>query len=123
MTEQGMETHTFKSMETIFSEGDPGDAAYIIASGSVEICKGSERGGELVLALRKQGSMIGEMALIDQAPRMATARAIGPTTLIVIPAMAIDKLLAKTDIVVRTIISTLIERLRIECKKNVTNTL
>lgn len=58
----------------VFKEGDVGDFAYVLVSGSVEICKLS--GGELLpLHELTPGALFGEMALIDKAPRSASARA------------------------------------------------
>jgi len=89
----------------------------------VEISKGSGHGASLMLATVKPGEMFGEMALIDSAPRMATAMAVGRTRVIVIPKAAFGKLLGKTDVVIRTILTTLMERLRQQTQRNIKNTL
>lgn len=60
----------FAPGEAIFSEGDKGDKMYVIRSGEVEV----ERDGKIVETL-SSGGIFGEMALIDGAPRAATARA------------------------------------------------
>ena len=60
--------------ERLFAEGEPGDRAFVIRSGEVEISKGSA-GRDVLLAVRTTGDVIGEMALIEDAPRMATATA------------------------------------------------
>lgn len=67
--------------------------------------------------------MFGEMALIDASPRMATATAIGKTRVVIIPKAAFGKLLGKTDVVIRTILTTLMERLRDQTKRSIGNTL
>jgi CRP-like cAMP-binding protein len=56
----------------IFSEGDAAAEMYIVRAGSVELRKG----GQLIETL-EAGAIVGEMALIDPAPRSATAVA-GP---------------------------------------------
>lgn len=58
--------------ETIFSEGDRAKALYIVMSGSVKIVKKSATGDKL-LARLTQGSYFGELALISESPRFATA--------------------------------------------------
>jgi CRP-like cAMP-binding protein len=63
---------TFRAGETIFRAGDPGDVAYFIQSGRVEIAGAQRR----VLGTVGENTVIGEMALIDPAPRMASATAI-----------------------------------------------
>lgn len=67
----------------IFSEGEAGDEAFIIESGDVEIFR-TERGKEIQLGIVGKGSLIGEMALIDDQPRMATARAVNQAVVIAI---------------------------------------
>ncbi len=56
--------------DTIFNEGDPGDAAYVVTEGEVELSLDG-RPLETVGA----GGIFGEMALIDRQARSATARA------------------------------------------------
>lgn len=60
--------------DELFTEGSYGSFAYIIVSGEIEIYTKSGD-GEVRLALRKTGEIIGEMSLLDGAPRMASARA------------------------------------------------
>jgi CRP-like cAMP-binding protein len=61
---------SFKEGDLIFATGDKGDKMYVVRSGEVEI----ERDGK-VLETVTAGGIFGEMALIDGAPRAATARA------------------------------------------------
>ena len=65
----GFPPATYSSGETIFAAGDKGDKMYVIRSGDVEI----ERDGKIVEKLGP-GGIFGEMALIDGAPRAATAK-------------------------------------------------
>ena len=60
--------------ETIFHEGDPGKALFVVLTGSVTICRGFNEGEEL-LAQLSAGGYFGELALIDDQPRFASARA------------------------------------------------
>lgn len=62
--------------EYLFHEGEPGDALYIIREGSVEIRKKGIDDSEQVIASLGQFSMIGEMSLITDAPRNASAVAV-----------------------------------------------
>jgi len=68
----------------LFKEGTPGDAFYIILRGAVRITKVLPGTGEEVLAVLPAGSTCGEMALIDEYPRSATAVADRRATLLVI---------------------------------------
>jgi CRP/FNR family cyclic AMP-dependent transcriptional regulator len=56
--------------KVIFREGDPGDAVYVVLGGRVEL----RVNGQLVETV-EPGGVLGEMALIEQAPRVATATA------------------------------------------------
>lgn len=56
--------------KVIFSEGDPGDVLYVVLGGKVEL----RANGELLETV-EPGGVLGEMALIEQAPRVATATA------------------------------------------------
>ncbi len=62
----------FPKDTVIFREGDPGDHMYILLSGEVRIVK-SIRGAEVVLAIMEKGDFFGEMALLENVPRSATA--------------------------------------------------
>lgn len=69
---------SFKKGETIFTRGDPGDEAYLIVAGTVELTV-SNGDARRVLATISRGDIFGEMALIQNAPRMATAKAMEKT--------------------------------------------
>ena len=59
--------------ETLFVEGSRGDRAYVIQDGELEILKAvGDR--QVLVAVRRAGEVIGEMALIEDAPRGATVR-------------------------------------------------
>lgn len=58
---------------TIFKQGEAGDAFYIIISGKVKISKRDENNDEKTLNILKEGEFFGEMALLEEAPRMASA--------------------------------------------------
>jgi len=59
----------------VFSEGTQGDKVYLILSGSIRISRNVPGMGEEALAVLRAGTYFGEMALIDDFPRSADARA------------------------------------------------
>jgi len=59
--------------EVIFKEGEVGDTFYMVLEGRIRISKGITGGGEEALAILDKGSYFGEMALIDEFPRSASA--------------------------------------------------
>ena len=72
----------YDSGEIIFSEGQVGKALYIVMSGSVSILKKCDS-GEKVLARLVPGSYFGELALVSESPRFATAIAEDKTRLLI----------------------------------------
>jgi CRP-like cAMP-binding protein len=73
----GVPARDFKAGDVIFRQGDPAQELFIIQSGEVEI-----RLGNRVLERLPQYSIFGEMALIDNATRSATAIAAGDAKLV-----------------------------------------
>lgn len=70
------QSRTFRAGETIFSAGDPGDGFYVIESGRVQIIATVAATEPRVLATIAEGDFFGEMAVLDDAPRSATAKAL-----------------------------------------------
>ncbi len=75
----------FRRHEVLFHKDDPGNSLYILISGSVKVCLRSEDGREVILTLLGPGDYVGELALIDGAPRSADALAIDPTETLMLP--------------------------------------
>jgi len=76
-----MEVVRLQDGEVLFERGAPGDAFYIIESGHVRIFTYDEEGRELTLNTLQPGEAFGELALVDERPRSASAAAVGSTTL------------------------------------------
>lgn len=66
--------------EIIIEENSKAEMFFIIYKGKIEILKKFEDGEEVVLGVYSDGEFFGEMAILDEGPRSATARAIEPTT-------------------------------------------
>jgi len=64
---------SYKTGATVFSEGEPGEKFYLILEGAVRISRFVPGMGEEALAVVRAGNYFGEMSLIDEAPRSATA--------------------------------------------------
>ena len=87
---------TFTAGMEIFKEGDAGDALYVVASGRVQISAVIGQGERQVLSRVPPGEVFGEMAIIDNQPRSATALAEEQTTLHVVPRDAMLHLLTSS---------------------------
>jgi EAL domain-containing protein (putative c-di-GMP-specific phosphodiesterase class I) len=66
----------YRAGEYIMRQGEPGDSAYFIQSGRVLISLTRPDGSELQMGQRGVGSLIGEMAIVDDGPRSATVKAL-----------------------------------------------
>src|SRR3954462_316424 len=75
----------FRRNEVIMHQGDPGDALHIVAAGAVKIVLPSAEGEEAIIATLRPGDFFGELALLDGAPRSATATALEPSETLVLP--------------------------------------
>lgn len=93
--------------ETLFDEGDLGNALYIIIDGRVRV-----QTEKKVIAERGEREFIGEMSLFDDSPRSATVKAMVHTRLLRLGQEAFNELLANHPDMARSIIHVLATRLR-----------
>jgi CRP-like cAMP-binding protein len=83
-----------KSGEVLFREGEAGDAMYVVLEGRMMISKHIPGAGEEALAFLERGDYFGEMALIDNQPRSANAKAHdGGAVVLAIPREVVEGLL------------------------------
>jgi len=108
---QMVEEVTLPAGQLLFSEGDMGEWAYVIEDGQVEILKISG-GRQVLLAVRGAGEVIGEMSLLESAPRMATIRARTDCRFIAISQEQLDRLMNTSPAVARSMLHTFVARLR-----------
>ena len=78
-------TRRFARGEVIFHRGDPGDALYIVLTGRVKISSPSDTGVEAILTTLRPGEWFGALALLDGAPRSASATAVDATDTLILP--------------------------------------
>jgi len=95
----------------LFAEGSEGDRAYIVREGEIEVFKVS--GARTVLIdVGRPGDVLGEMALIEKKPRMASARARTPCVLLAIDQAQFQALLASHASAAQAMFKTVISRWR-----------
>jgi len=102
-----LERKVFYAGQKIFAEGDSGDRAYLIQDGQVEIIKNG-----VALATLSKGELFGEMALVDDQPRMATAQALADTSVVIISRDAFREKLAKADPFIRGLLNIFVRNIR-----------
>ncbi|MDM8527458.1 PAS domain S-box protein [Anaerolineales bacterium HSG24] len=95
----------------LFMEGTKGEWGYVIQEGEIELHK-QTLNGEMLLAVRGAGEFIGEMALLDEAPRMASATARTNSSLLAINQCQFNQLIDNSPTAARSILKILMPRWR-----------
>jgi CRP/FNR family transcriptional regulator, cyclic AMP receptor protein len=93
--------------QAIFKAGDAGREMFIVRTGSVEL-----RIGETVLETVEQGGIFGELALVDPAPRSATAVAGPQCTLVLVDAASFNDLVRRVPGLALEVMKVMARRLR-----------
>ena len=72
----------YRAGESVFRQGDPGNAIYAVVTGRIRISAGTADGREMSLNIMEPGDTFGEIALLDGGTRTATATATEPSELV-----------------------------------------
>jgi CRP/FNR family cyclic AMP-dependent transcriptional regulator len=102
-----LERKVYYAGQKVFNEGDQGDRAYLVQEGTVEISKHG-----LVLATLGKGELFGEMALVDDKPRMASAKAQTDLSVVIINRDTFREKLAKSDPFIRGLLNIFVRNIR-----------
>jgi len=102
----------YRKGQVIIEELTQAERFFIIYRGKIEITKRFEGGEQFVLDVRGDGDFFGEMALLDEQPRSATARALDATTVLEISRADFETLLNKAPALAFRIMKELSSRLR-----------
>jgi signal transduction histidine kinase len=97
--------------DLLASEGEPGDALFVIVSGELQVVKRS-RTTDVPIAVLGPGEIVGEMAIFEAQPRMASVRAASPARVIRIPRDEIIELLRTRPSATLSMLRTVMGRLR-----------
>lgn len=93
-------------------EGEPGNALYIIVSGEVEILKTVDN-HENILSLRGRGDFVGEMAVLEAAPRSATVRTLNEVRILSIEGDSFNSILLDRPAVAVYLLKNMSTRMRV----------
>lgn len=107
----GSKKIAFKSGESIFSEGDPGDVAYVVIEGEIDIVSESSGATVHIATISKHG-IFGEMALLDNTARSATAIAKTDCACVVIDHKQFNDAMDRAEPLIRGILRILASNLR-----------
>jgi len=102
----------FQPGDTIMAQGARGDSAFMIEKGRVEILLEKENGLVQRVGTRGPGTIIGEMALIDDEPRTATIKALEECALLEINRHEFNRRIEKSDPVMRMVMQVVLTRYR-----------
>ena len=102
----------FLAFSIICREGDPGDSLFIIVHGNVNVVKGTESGDETVLAVRKDGEFVGEMAILESSRRSATLQADSDVRMLVLDGDSFRAILRDRPEVAITVLQHMSRRVR-----------
>ena len=97
--------------DQIFKEGDEGRLAYVVEEGEVEVFKTIDDQEQVLGTVGKDG-IFGEMALIDNKPRMAAARASTSCTIICVTRQMFDEKVNQADPFIRGLLKILADNNR-----------
>ena len=98
---------TYRRDQYLMYQGDPGDHMVVVVEGLIKIIVSSDRGDEMVLATLGPGEVLGELAVIDQGPRSASAVAVQPTTALVIGRAALMTAMHRSPALLDALLRTL----------------
>jgi CRP-like cAMP-binding protein len=110
--QNGIKQLTLKKDEMLIFESDVNNKSlYLVKEGTLEVTK-IKPSGRVVLGHVHPGELVGEMALIDEAPRSATVKALTDCVVIEIPKEHLDNILAKQPPWLKLLLQNLVKRLR-----------
>ena len=107
-----MEEVSFASGQMLFRHGDPGDAAFIVSSGAVELFIEDSTGERVVFETANAGDFFGELSLLDGEPRSASALAISETRALRIDRADLETLFSKHPASALRVLRVVAKRLR-----------
>jgi len=105
-------TRKFARREVIFHEGDPGDSVHLVAQGHVGIRISTPRGDAAIVRIIGPGGFFGELALLSEGPRSATAVALGAVRTVSITRERFTRLRQQTPTANETLITALAAEVR-----------
>ncbi len=109
---QGQSQKTFKAGDVIMRQGEQGECAYVIEEGQVEILIEKTNGLIHRVGTRGPGTVIGEMAIVDDEPRVATVKAVADCKLLEITRSDFNRRLKSADPVIQMIAQIILTRYR-----------
>jgi CRP/FNR family transcriptional regulator, cyclic AMP receptor protein len=102
----------YRNDDVVFSRGERGDCVFVVMAGFVKVGTLGENGKKIAVEIFKELDMIGEVAVIDGAPRSADGTAMGPTKLALISAATFRQFLHRSPVFAANMLRLMAARLR-----------
>jgi CRP/FNR family cyclic AMP-dependent transcriptional regulator len=102
----------YRRAESVFSVNSPGASLYVVMSGRIKIFGSSNQGRSKTFAYLEPGDFFGEMSLIDEEARSASASALEDSVLIMLKSEDYRKLVLSRPAIALAVMKTLVSRLR-----------
>jgi len=105
-------TSSLAADQMLFLAGDPGDGCYRVDEGLLKVSVGAPDGGERILAILGPGSIVGELSMIDGAPRSASVCALRESKLSFVSRATFEAFSQANPELCRQVMTLLARRLR-----------
>jgi CRP-like cAMP-binding protein len=105
-------TRHYATGQVLWNEGDPGEALLVLEEGQLRVSRFTGAGVEVVLSVVEAPSALGELALLDGAPRDATVIAQRPVTVRLVPRSTFQELLRREPALVDGLLRSLAAMVR-----------
>ena len=107
-----VEWRRLEAGEVLFRQGDLADAAYFVVGGRLMVLAATSDGSDELIAELGRGEVVGELGLLDRAPRSATVRAVRDTTLAAFSTTMFEELVATSPQMMLNVTRGILTRLR-----------
>jgi len=102
----------YRRGQFIFQQDDPGDAMYVMLSGSVKVLVNSADGGQVLFCTLEPEDCFGELSFLDGRPRSAAIETVGPVQVIVLSRAAVDSVFDANPAIARALLVSLCDMVR-----------
>ncbi|MGI9600992.1 MAG: Crp/Fnr family transcriptional regulator [Acidimicrobiales bacterium] len=110
--EAALVTKSIKPGRYLYREGEPGDSVFVIYSGHLLVERVTEQGDVAAVGVLREGEIVGEQALVTDAPRLASVRAVTAVTGSSLQRNAFDEVRGDHPALDRLLVSLLDQRVR-----------
>jgi predicted acylesterase/phospholipase RssA/CRP-like cAMP-binding protein len=113
-----VEWRRLEAGQVLFHEGDASDSAYFIVGGRLMVSTRTSTGDDARIGELGRGDVVGELGLLDDAPRSATVRAVRDSTLATLRSATFEQLVMKSPALMLHVARGVISRLRVQPRRS-----